>query len=310
MQSDPDLRHPRHWPSWILVGLARTLAHLPLPWLLQIGRTLSRLVYRLLPERRRIARVNLTYCFPELTPAERKRLLRRHFESVGMGAMETLFAWWRHDADMQDLGEIEGVEHLRNAAATGRGIILLSAHFTSLELGTRLARIKLAEEGVVTTAMYKPPHDPVIDRVMRRRRDHLIGESSIRYDRLKDFLRALKAGRAVWYAADQNAHNKFSAVLPFFGKPANTNLATSRLAAMSGAVVLPFFTLRKPGGGYRLVVHPPLEQFPSGDDAADALRINHLIEQTVLEYPEQYFWLHRRFRLSEQNDPYRAAARR
>ncbi len=306
MHTDTSLRHPRHWPSWLLVGLAWSLSRLPLPALLWVGRRLASLVYKALPERRRIARVNLQFCFPDQTGPERKALLHAHFESVGMGAMETLFAWWAPDEKTQGLGEIQGLEHLREAAASGRGIILLSAHFTSLELGTRLARNLLAEEGVVTTAMYKPPHDPVVDKVMRARRDAIIGESSIRYDQLKDFLRALKKGRAVWYAADQNAKNKFSAVLPFFGKPASTNLATSRLAKMSNAVILPFFTVRKPDrSGYRLIVHPPLDNFPSGDDQADALRINALIEETIREYPEQYFWLHRRFRLSDEKDPYR-----
>lgn len=304
MEKDARLYSPRHWPSWLGMALGWCLGRLPFPLQMWLGRRIGELAWLILPRRRRVADTNLRLCFPELDTVARKRLLREHFRSVGMGAMETLLCWWGSDAKIERLTDPESLHHLQAAAAEGRGILLLSAHFTSLELGARMAQMCLKRLGVVTTGMYKPPHNPVIDHVMRRRREAHIGERSIPKDDVRGLVKALKRGRAVWYAADQKAHNKFSADLPFFGVPAQTSLATGRIAAMSGAAVIPFFTLRREDGrGYRLIVRPPLEDFPSGDERADARRLNALIEDVVREAPAQYFWLHQRFK-SGDRDPY------
>lgn len=296
---------PRHWGSWILMGLGWLLAQLPFPVQMWLGRRLGDLGYRIIPKRRHVAAVNLRICFPEHSAEERQIMLRQHFRSVGMGAIETLICWWAPNQKIERLTDLEGLRNLEHAIAKGNGMILLSAHFTSLELGVRMAQIHLQRAGVVTTAMYKSPHDPVVDYVMRSRREAHIGETSIDKDDVRGLLKALKRGRAVWYAADQKATNKFSAVLPFFDTPAHTNLATSRLAGMSQATVVPFFTLRRADArGYRLVVLPPLEDFPSNDERADATRINHLIENAVRQAPEQYFWLHQRFKGPDIGNPY------
>ena len=290
------------------MGLGRLLGVLPYPVQMWLGRRIGDLAYPLLRHRRHVADVNLRLCFPALDESERRRLLREHFRSVGMGAMETLICWWGSAAKIRRLTDLEGLRHLESAVSKGRGILLLSAHFTSLELGVRMAQIHLKRLGLTTTAMYKPPHDPVVDYVMRRRREHHIGGRSIPNDDVRGLLKALKRGDAVWYAADQKARNKFSGLVPFFGNPARTSLATGRIAAMSGAAVVPFFTLRREDGrGYRLVVRPPLEDFPSGDEAADARRLNGLIEDIVREAPAQYFWLHQRFK-DGKRDPYERQA--
>lgn len=288
------------------MGLGWLLALLPFRMQMWLGRRLGDLAYLIIPSRRHVAEVNLRICFPKYSAALRKTVLRQHFRSVGMGAMETLICWWGRSAKIERLTDLEGLSNLEQAIAKNRGMLLLSAHFTSLELGVRMAQIHLQRAGVVTTAMYKSPHDPVVDYVMRRRREAHIGETSIDKDDVRGLLKALKRGRAVWYAADQKATNKFSAVLPFFDTPAHTNLATSRLAGMSGATVVPFFTLRRADArGYRLVVLPPLDNFPSEDERADAQRINALIEDVVRQAPEQYFWLHQRFKGPELGDPYK-----
>lgn len=297
---------PRHWGMWLAMGFGWLLAKLPFPVQMALGRRLGDLTYMILRQRRHVAEVNLKICFPEYTPVQRQTVLRDHFRSVGMGAVEIMICWWGSDQKVERLTDLEGLHNLEGAIEEGRGLILLSAHFTSLELGVRMAQIHLQRSGVVTTAMYKPPHNPVVDYVMRNRRETHIGETSIDKDNVRGLLKALRRGRAVWYAADQKAANKFSAVLPFFGEPAHTNLATSRLAEMSQATVIPFFTLRRADArGYRLVVLPPLENFPSGDDEADAIRINKLIEDVIREAPEQYFWLHQRFKGPELGDPYK-----
>lgn len=289
------------------MGLGWLLGRLPFRLQMWLGRRIGDLAYLVLPQRRHVADVNLRLCFPELALAERARLLREHFHSVGMGAMETLICWWAPKAKVERLTDLEGLRHLEAAAAEGRGLLLLSAHFTSLELGVRMAQIHLKRLGLVTTAMYKPPHNPVVDRIMRRRREFHIGERSLPNDDVRGLVRALKRGRAVWYAADQKARNRFSAEVPFFGIPARTSLATGRIVQMSGAAVIPFFTLRREDArGYRLVVLPPLEDFPSGDETADARRLNALIEDVVRQAPAQYFWLHQRFK-TKGRDPYQGS---
>ena len=300
--------HPRYWPSWFGMGLGWLIGILPYGLQMAIGRRLGDIAYAVVPKRREVARINLQMCFPENSVGQQEQLLRAHFRSVGMGAVETLICWWSSAAKVEQLCEIQGQENLTQAAASGQGIILLSAHFTSLELGVRMAKKPLRELGITTTAMYKPPHDPVIDMVMRARRERHIGEASIRQDQVKALIKALRNKRAVWYAADQRARENIGITVPFFGHQARTHVATSRLAHMGKAVVVPFFTLRKPNNtGYQLIILPALENFPSGDEAADALRINRLIEDMVRKAPAQYFWLHKRFQLTGF-DPYTPAS--
>jgi len=303
------LRSPRHWGSWVLMGLGWLLARLPYRMQMGLGRVFGDIAYHVIGERRRVAEVNLRLCFPELGERARRRILRDHFRSVGMGAIETAICWWGPTAKIEALAHIEGLENLQAAAERGRGIILLSAHFTSLELGVRMAKRPLRELGYVTTAMYKAPHDPVVDHVMRTRREAHIGGSSIRDDDVKGLLRALRRKDAVWYAADQKPPKRLGLVVDFFGQPARTHVALSRLARMSKASVVPFFTLRREdGNGYRLIIKPSISADLGEDETADARRINEMIESVVREAPAQYFWLHQRFKRSGYN-PYKPAAK-
>lgn len=308
MPQSPSLKSPRHWPGWLAMALGWAVSKLPYPVQMRIGRLLGDMARLLLPERRRVARINLDLCFPRYSKQQRQALLREHFRSVGMGAMETAICWWGRDTAIRKLSSIEGFEHLQQAAARGKGIILLSAHFTSLELGVRIGQQYLRQLGVETTAMYKPPHDPVVDHVMRTRREAHIGGQSIPYKDVKGFLRALRRGDAVWYAGDQRASRRRGKRVDFFGRPAMTHVAISRLAKMTDAATLPFFTLRRDdGAGYHVIVQPPLDDFPGTDGVTDARRINAIIEAMVRRAPAQYFWLHQRFRIKGAN-PYAAGA--
>lgn len=308
-ESTAGLRSPRFWPSWLLMGLGWLLARLPYRFQMALGRGLGNIAYRVIGERRRIAEINLRLCFPELGEQARRQLLRAHFRSVGMGAMETALCWWGKRERIAPLADFEGIEHLEAAAERGHGIILLSAHFTALELGVRMAHQRLADLGYITTAMYKAPHDPVVDHVMRTRRELHIGGSSIRDDDVKGLLRALRRKDAVWYAADQKPPKRLGVVVDFFGQPARTHIALSRLARVSKASVVPFFTVRKTDGtGYRLIVKPAITNNLGVGESEDALRINAMIESVVREAPEQYFWLHQRFKRSGYN-PYKPAAK-
>jgi len=301
----PYLYAPRHWPSWLLMGLGWLLSQLPYRAQMALGAWLGALAYYVIPSRRAVAAINLKLCYPDLSDDARHQLLKAHFRSVGQGAMETGICWWGSQAKVDGLAEVEGLAHLEDAATRGRGIILLSAHTTSLELGVRMAQKYMATLGFDTTAMYKPPHDPVVDHVMKTRREAHIGGASIADDDVVGLLAALRRGDAVWYAADQKASKRLGVMVDFFGQPARTHVAVSRMAKMTKATVVPFFTLRSADGrGYRLIIKPPLADFPSGDDAADARQINAIIEDVVAQDPAQYFWLHQRFKRKGFN-PYK-----
>lgn len=283
--------HPRHWPTWVVLGLLWCAARLPWGWQMACGRLLGRSALLLARRRRAIAATNLRLCFPELHGRRRAALLRKHFESFGMGVIEVAVSWWTPDSRLRALGQIEGLEHVHAALRRGKGVILLSAHFTSLEIGGRLLALHLPFHVV-----YRPNENPLVEAVMRRGRERRF-DKAIARDDIRGMLQSLKQNHAVWYASDQNYGHKHSVFAPFFGIPAATNTATTRIARISGAAVVPFFVERRSDGtGYSLRLLPALNDFPSGDVGADTQRINRLIEDQVRKAPEQYFWMHRRFK--------------
>jgi KDO2-lipid IV(A) lauroyltransferase len=283
--------HPRYWPTWLALGILRAFEPLPFPLLLWLGRRIGGLLVRLPLGFVRIARRNLELCFPELAADERERILREHFRSLGIGLFETAISWWSSDARIRKLTRLEGEEHLTAALARGRGAILLSAHFTSLEIGARALCVRIP-----TSIMYRPTRNAVLERFLSRNRNRQ-AKRAIPRDDIRTLIAALKNNEPVWYAPDQSYRKKGAQMVQFFHLPAATNTATSRLARMTGAAVLPYFPERLPGSrGYRMVVQPMLENFPTDDPAADARRFNELIEAQVRHVPEQYLWIHRRFK--------------
>ncbi len=285
--------NPIHWPSWLGVAFGWLLVQLPYRLQMSLGRGLGNLGYHLVRSRRHVAEVNIRLCFPELSEVERARLVRDAFRSAGMGVMETINAWWASDRRIASLAHFEGLEHLEKARASGKGVMILSAHFTSLEIGVRIMSMK-----ATVSAMYKPVANPVFDLVQKRGREQKAHCAMIGHRDVRGFITALREGTLVWYSPDQYPNTNQRAIVPFFGQPAYTFTATGRLVRMSKAIVLPVHVTRRRGGsGYRLKIHPPLENFPTGVDEADALRINQLIEAAVRETPEQYFWVHRRFKV-------------
>ena len=281
---------PRYWPTWLGLGLLRVLAPLPLPVLQTLGGGLGRLIH-LLPIRQvRTAATNIALCFPDFTPTQRNALLKQHFINIGITMFETALAWWASDERIQRLSDVEGLEHLTTAQAHGKGVILLSAHFTTLEMGARVIAARMP-----TNIMYRPTRNPVMERFLSRNRA-LRTKRAIRRDDVRTLVTALKANEPVWYAPDQSYRNKGAQLVPFFGIPCATNTATSRLSKMTGAIVLPYFPERLANGRYRMVILPPMDNFPSDDAQADALRFHQLIEAHVRKVPSQYLWIHRRFK--------------
>jgi Kdo2-lipid IVA lauroyltransferase/acyltransferase len=299
---------PRYWLTWAGVGVLRLVALLPFAGIVRLGRLLGALLRRLPMRFVSIARRNLELCFPELSPEARERLLDEHFASLGIALLEIPFAWWSSPARLAKLVHIEGAEHLRAAQARNRGVILLTAHFTSMEMAGRTL-LFLAPVGF----LYRETKNEVLAYALQRFRIGY-GGHPIPKDDIRAFISALKHNECVWYAPDQSYRKKGAEMVPMFGIPAATNTLTSRLARMTGATVLPYFFQRLPGTrGYRAVIYPPLENFPSDCAAADTERFNHLIEAQVRRAPEQYLWIHRRFKgLSEDYPDYyrRQAPRR
>jgi KDO2-lipid IV(A) lauroyltransferase len=240
----------------------------------------------------RIARTNMGICLPELSDQQRELLLKEHFKSLGVGLFETALAWWGSKPRIARLTQLDGTQHLRAALERGRGAILLSAHFTTLEIGGRVLCDQLSHE---VNIMYRPTANAVLERFLARNRSHQ-AKRAIPRDDVRTLITSLKANEPVWYAPDQAYRKKGAEMVPFFGIPAATNTATSRLARMTGAAVLPYFQERLPSGQYRMVIYPMLENFPSDDPVADAKRFNALIEAQVRKVPEQYLWIHRRFK--------------
>jgi KDO2-lipid IV(A) lauroyltransferase len=289
--SHTSLLHPRYWPTWLALGVLRIMEPLPFAFLVWLGQLIGAIAGRLPLSFVRIARKNMELCLPELPAEERERLLREHFRSVGIGIFETAMSWWSSDERIRRLTKLEGEEHLGEALSRGRGAILLSAHFTTLEIGARSITARIP-----ANIMYRPTSNAVLESFLKRNRGKQ-AKRAIPRDDVRTLITALKANEPVWYAPDQSYRKKGAQMVPFFGIPAATNTATSRLARMTNAAVLPYFPERLPGSqGYRMVIHPALTDFPTDDPAADAQRFNELIEAQVRRVPAQYLWIHRRFK--------------
>jgi Kdo2-lipid IVA lauroyltransferase/acyltransferase len=291
---------PRYWLTWAGLGLLRLLALLPFAALLALGRLLGAVLRRLPIRFVETARRNIGLCLPELSTQARARLLDEHFASLGIALMEIPLAWWSSPQRLARLVRVEGREHLEAARARGNGVILLTAHFTTMEMAGRVLT-----SVTPVSFLYRATRNEVLSYALSRFRCGY-GSRGILKDDIRAFIAALRHNECVWYAPDQAYRKKGAEMVPMFGIPAATNTLTSRLAGVTGAAVLPYFLQRLPGTrGYRAIIHPALENFPSDSATADTLRFNHMIEAQVRNAPEQYLWIHRRFKgLSEDYPDY------
>jgi KDO2-lipid IV(A) lauroyltransferase len=292
---------PRHWPTWFALGVMRLLTLIPYRAMLRLGDALGGLLYLLLARRRHIVTTNLKLALPELNEPQRLALAKENFRHTAGALLETPYSWWGAREALQRLTRIEGMEHMTRALAQGRGVIMLGGHFTSMLICGRLLAMQLPFHILV-----KPAKNPLYEALIRRYRERDYA-GVINTDDLRGMVRTLRRGEVVWYSPDQDLGADISVFAPFMGIPTATITATARLAKMSGAPVVPINFERLPDGrGYRLRLLPALENFPSGDDVADATRINRFIEEHVREVPEQYLWAHRRFKTRPDGGrPYR-----
>lgn len=289
---------PRHWPTWIGLALLRAAGVLPLPVLSLFGSAFGMLVYALYTSRRRIARRNVERCFPALTAREHARLVRRHFRAFGRTLFALPIAWWGSRRRLTRLVRLRGREQLERVQASGRPVILVTPHFVGLEIGG--VRISM---DVPFVTVFRHPDNPLLRVIMERSRARFGVQLAEHNKPLTAVVRTIKAGRPLYYLPDQDAGRRNSVFAPFFGVPASTFTTLARIAKMTGAAVIPCATYQRPWGvGYETILGAPLEGYPTGDDVADATRMNSEIEKLVRVHPEQYFWVHKRFKTRPQGE--------
>lgn len=293
------LSDPRLYPSWISVGLFWLIGQLPWNVLLATGRGVGHLAWRLAKRRSHIARTNIRLCFPELSASEQEDLAKRSVISTGEAILEMAGSFSNHRIDLDKRLVIKGMEHIERAQAAGQGVLLLGMHFNSIDVGSRLLGYVLDFH-----AVYRPNDNLVIDRLINQGRGNYLKGNVPRSD-IRQMIRLLRQGDILWYAPDQDYGTAHAVFVPFFGIPAATITATSRIAKMGKAAVIPTAHYRLPGGRYEIEFGPALDNFPCGEDEADTARINQTIEHYVRKHPEQYLWVHKRFKHQPPGQPKR-----
>lgn len=283
--------NPKYWPMWAGLGFLRVVFMLPLSWQFGIGRMIGRIAHRIAVERRSIARRNIELCFPEMLTDARNKLVHEHFEALGISLIELGLGRWATDDYLESITTITGAEHIQNAIDAGYGVILLSAHFTSLEVSGRV----LGTHCPPFDAVYRRFRSDFTTEIMLSNRE-IAARRVIEKNDIKRMVRSLREGVPVWYAPDQSYHLKQSALLPFFGVPAMTNTATGTLAKLGKAKAVPFFPRRLANGRYELTLLPAIAAWPSGDTEEDTRQYTALLEQHIKNCPEQYYWVHRKFK--------------
>jgi len=275
----------------ILLALVWVARLLPLPVLAALGSGRGLVLYRRGRERRRVALVMLALCFPELSSQARARIARAHFMALARSILERGILWWSSAESVRRLVRIEGEEHWR--AVSHRPIIVLSPHFVGFEMGGTRMHI---DRPMAT--IYSKQSDSVLDAVLLRGRTRFnVARAYSRQDGIRPVVRTLREGIPLFYLPDMDFGARDAVFVPFFGVQAATITALSRLAAISGAAVLPCITRQLPGSqGYVAQLYPAWQDFPGTDVVADARRMNAFIEERVREMPEQYYWVHKRFK--------------
>ena len=275
----------------LALGLMWLLQLLPLRLLAPIGRAMGLVLYRLGRERRTVALTNLQLCFPQLDPQARVALAKRHFQALTRSLFERGILWWGSAERIHRVVRLEGEEHWR---ALGEApVILLMPHFVGFEMGG--FRVGY---GRPIASMYSRQRNAGFDAAFLRGRTRFKNAIMFsRQDGVRPVVKALRSGIPFVYLPDMDLGARDAIFVPFFGVQAATVTALSRLAALSGAIVLPCITRQLPGGeGYVVRIYPAWENYPGSNLDADVRRMNQFIEDRVREMPEQYYWVHKRFK--------------
>ena len=282
----------------LVIALMWLLHFLPTRALAATGRSLGLLLYALAWERRTVVLTNLELCFPELDAKARKALARRNFQALGRSVLDRALLWWASRERLTRVMRLEGLEHWQSSSAGP--VIFLAPHFVGMEMGGT----RLSIENPAITTFYSRQKNRLFDAMLLRGRARFTQERiHARQDGVRPIIRALRDGVALYYLPDMDLGARDALFAPFFGVEAATVTALSRIASISGATVVPCITRQLPKGeGYEVRLYPKWENFPSVDPAADVRRMNLFIEERVREMPEQYFWVHKRFKTRPQGE--------
>jgi KDO2-lipid IV(A) lauroyltransferase len=279
-----------------MFGFMWLLRLLPFRAVAAVGAAIGAAVFWLIPERRKVTRINLAKCFPHLTEREREALARAHFQSFVRSLLDRGILWWSRPERVKRFVQLEGFEHLQGLA--GQRIVLFSPHFVGIDAGGT----RLSMQWPRMAGMYSRQKDPVFDRVQYKNRLRFGGRLYTRQAGFRAVLRAVRSGDTFYYLPDMDLGPKGAVFVPFFGVPAAMTVGLSYIARITGAHVVPFVTRMLPDGRYAARLYPPWTDFPSGDDTADARRMLAFIEELVREMPEQYLWMHKRFKTRPEGE--------
>jgi len=270
---------------------------LPFRIIVAIGNSVGSLLYLLAVERRKVGAINLKLCFPDMSDDARKKLLHDHFKMFGRGLIERSILWWSSAERIRSLIRVEGIEHFE--AIADKPTVLLTPHFVGMDAGGQWVA-----QHTDTVCMYANQKNQYLTELLLQKRARF--RNQLLYSRqqgLRPILKGMRKCMPFIYPPDQDQGVKDGAFIPFFGVPAATMTSVPRIAQMTGAKILPGITRLLPSGeGYVLTFYPVWENYPTGDDVADARRMNEFIEQRILEMPEQYFWLHKRFKTRPEGE--------
>ena len=289
---------PKYWLTWLGVIILYSISWLPYKWQLGLGRLIGRLLFKIGSKRKHVADTNLKLCFPEMSEQERQHILKKNFENTGIALLETGMGWWWPNWRVKSKINIIGLEHIEEAQKQGKGVLLLAMHYLSVEINCRGIG-----SGHPMVVFYRPHNNQLMEyfqfRGRGRSNKYMLGKRDV-----KGLLRALKDGEACIYLPDQDYGRSRSIFVPFFAVPeaASTTgtLIFARQKNTQTHMIIP--TRNDDGSGYTLEIKPMLENFPTGDDTADVLRVNQELEKAILVKPEQYMWLHRRFKTRPNED--------
>ena len=300
----PSTFNARHYlklkliPMWLTLGILRLISFLPYSVLLQLGRSLGFVLKLITPKRQNIIDTNLLLCFPDKSDEERALIARESYNSLGITLVEYAICWWWPDKKLKSFVEIRGFEHVTNCLNNNQGVILVTGHFTSLELGARLLTLFMPIQ-----VMYRQQRNELFNDFQLHKRNGYFKETISRKN-MRKMIKGIKYLTPTWYAPDQDFGTENNVFAPFFGTPAATITATARLAKSTKAAVLPYFPERKKdGSGYILHISPAIQNMPSDSDLNDATAINQSIENGIKCRPEQYMWVHKRFKTRPEGEP-------
>ncbi len=290
---------PRNWSAWLLLVVVGLCVLLPRAVSAFIGARLGDLYRRSSKKRRNIVDVNLRLCFPELPAAERARLSRQHFRIYGQCLIDMGLIWWASKKFLDRYIQIEGLDHYSAELDRGRNVILLTGHFSALDIAGPAISHHYPQVGLI-----KPIHNDVVDHMMARGRQRFHGKVYLRDKGMRPIVKAIKAGYGFYYLPDEDFGSQKSVFVPFLATSSATITALSKLAKLTHAAVLPTSVSRiSAKEGYRIVIHPALENFPGDDPVADAERMNAELARMVAEAPEQYMWTFKFFKTRPDGAP-------